>query len=149
VARSNGEEILTYLEPDDTVATIIDTTVWIDFFRNKKTEQTDLLEVVVRRGDAALGDLIVSEVLQGVDSDKEVRSLKRHFSNFDIHPMLGRRNAVQSAVNYRKLRTKGFTIRKIVDCWIATFCIEHGFALLHNDRDFDPFEEHLKLKVLR
>lgn len=149
MARSNGEEILTHLEPGDTVPTIIDTTVWIDFFRNEKTEQTDLLEIVVRRGDAALGDLIVSEVLQGVDSDREFRSLKRHFSNFEIYPMLGRQNAIQSALNYRKLRAKGFTIRKTVDCWIATFCIERGFPLLHNDRDFDPFEQHLKLKVLR
>lgn len=147
--RSNGEGILTLLEPGDTVPTIIDTTVWIDFFRNEKTAQTDLLEVVVRRGDAALGDLIVSEVLQGVDSDREFRALSRHFSNFEIYPMLGRRNAIQSAVNYRKLRAKGFTIRKIVDCWIATFCIECGFPLLHNDRDFGPFELHLKLKVLR
>ena len=127
---------------------IIDTTVWIDFFRNAKTEQTDLLELVVRRGEAALGDLIVSEVLQGIDSDKEFRSLKRHFSNFPIYPMIGRRNAIQSAVNYCKLRAKGVTVRKIVDCWIATFCIESGFPLLHNDRDFDPFEQHLKLKVL-
>ena len=128
---------------------IIDTTVWIDFFRDTKTEQTDLLEVVIRRGDAALGDVIVSEVLQGIDSDREFRSVKRHFSNFRIYPMIGRRNAIQSAANYRKLRAKGFTIRKIVDCWIATFCIERGFPLLHNDRDFDPFEQHLKLKVLR
>ena len=128
---------------------IIDTTVWIDFFRNAKTEQTNLLEVVVRRGDAALGDLIVSEVLQGVDADKEFRSLKRHFSSFRIYPMIGRQNAIQSAVNYRKLRAKGFTVRKTVDCWIATFCIERRFPLLHNDRDFDPFEQHLGLKVLR
>jgi predicted nucleic acid-binding protein len=62
--------------------------------------------------------------------------------------MIGRRNAIQSAVNYRKLRAKGFTVRKIVDCWIASFCMERGFSLLHNDHDFDPFEEHLKLKVL-
>ena len=52
---------------------IIDTTVWIDFFRDAKTEETDLLEVVIRRGDAALGDVIVSEVLQGIDSDRESR----------------------------------------------------------------------------
>lgn len=127
---------------------IVDTTVWIDFFRDAKTEQTGLLEIIVRRGEAALGDVILSEVLQGVESDKEFRSLKRHFSNFPIYPMIGRRNAIQSAVNYRKLRAKGFTVRKIVDCWIASFCIERGFPLLHNDRDFDPFEEHLKLKVL-
>jgi predicted nucleic acid-binding protein len=130
------------------VPAIIDTTVWIDFFRNSKTEQTDLLELVVRRGEAALGDMILSEVLQGIDSAREFRSLKRHFSNFPIYPMIGRRNAIQSAVNYRKLRARGITVRKIVDCWIATFCLERGFPLLHNDRDFDPFEQHLKLKVL-
>jgi predicted nucleic acid-binding protein len=131
------------------VPAIIDTTVWIDFFRNSKTEQVDLLESVIRRGDAALGDLILGEVLQGIDSDKEFRSLRRHLSHFPIYPMIGPRNASQSAVNYRKLRAKGITVRKIVDCWIATFCIELGFSLLHNDRDFDPFEQHLRLRVLR
>jgi len=130
------------------VPVIIDTTVWIDFFQDAKTEQTVLLETVVRRGEAALGDLIISEVLQGVDSDKDFRSVKRHFSDFHIYSMVGRENAIQSAVNYRKLRTKGITVRKTVDCWIATFCIEHRFPLLHNDRDFDPFEQHLALQVL-
>ncbi|HEY2383016.1 MAG TPA: PIN domain nuclease [Terriglobia bacterium] len=128
---------------------IVDTTVWIDFFRDSKSEQTDLLERIIRRGEAALGDVILSEVLQGIDSDKEFRSVKRHFSNFPIYLMIGRRNAIQSAANYRKLRSKGITVRKTVDCWIATFCIERGFPLLHNDRDFDPFEEHLELRVLR
>jgi predicted nucleic acid-binding protein len=128
---------------------IVDTTVWIDFFRNSKTRQTDLLEFVIRRGEAALGDVILSEILQGIDADRECRTLKRHFSSFPIYPMIGRRNAIQSAANYRKLRAKGITVHKIVDCWIATFCIERGFPLLHNDRDFDPFERHLKLQVLR
>jgi predicted nucleic acid-binding protein len=127
---------------------IIDTTVWIDFFRNANTEQTDLLEFVIRRGHAAVGDLILSEVLQGVESEREFRSLQRHFLNFPIYAIVDRHNAIQSAVNYRKLRAKGLTVRKTVDCWIATFCIERGFPLLHNDRDFDPFERHLKLKVL-
>ena len=135
--------------PVATVPVIIDTTVWIDFFRSAKTEQTDLFEKVIRRGDAAVGDLIVSEILQGVDTDKEFRSLKRHLSNFHVYPMVGRQNAIQSAVNYRKLRAKGITVRKSVDCWIATFCIERRFPLLHNDRDFDPFAQHLGLKVLR
>jgi len=129
------------------MAVIVDTTVWIDFFRGTKTPQIQSLETIVRRGDAALGDLIVSEVLQGVATDKEFRILKRHFANFPIHAMVGRHIAVQSAINYRKLRAKGFTVRKIVDCWIATFCIERGFPLLHNDRDFDPFEKHLGLQT--
>ncbi len=127
---------------------VVDTTVWIDFFRNAETPQTHMLEMVVRSGDAALGDLILSEVLQGVVGDKEFRTVKRHLAEFTVYPMLGRRIAVQSAVNYRKLRAKGSTVRKIVDCWIATFCIERGFPLLHNDRDFNPFEKHLGLKTL-
>src|SRR5262245_12844125 len=105
-------------ESDDIVPAVVDTTVWIDFFRNAKTEQTDLLELVIRRGEAALGDLILSEILQGIDSDREFRALKRHYSDSPIYSMIGRENAVPSAVNYRKLRAKGITVRKIVDCWI-------------------------------
>src|SRR5882724_852064 len=129
----------------ESVPVIIDTTVWIDFFRNTATEQTELLELVVRRGDAALGDLIVGEILQGVETDKEFRLLKRQLANFPAYSMVGRENAVRSAMNYRKLRAKGFTVRKTVDCWIATFCIEQRFPLLHSDRDFDPFQKHLGL----
>ena len=131
------------------MAVVIDTTVWIDFFRNRQTPQTDALKQVVRRGDAVLGDLIVSEILQGVKSDKDFRSLARHLSRFGILPMVGRDYAIKSASNYRLLRSKGVTIRKTVDCWIATFCIERHFYLLHNDRDFDPFEKYLGLRVLR
>jgi hypothetical protein len=130
------------------VPVIIDTTVWIDFFRNAATEQTVLLDQVVRRGDAALGDLIIGEILQGVASDKEFRLVRRHLANFPTYSMVGRENAIRSAINYRKLRARGFTVRKTVDCWIATFCIEQRFHLLHNDHDFDPFEKHLSLKVV-
>jgi len=128
---------------------VVDTTVWIDFFKGTKTQQTQILETIVRRGEAAIGDIILSEVLQGVVDDKEFRSLKRRFADFPIYPMIGRRLAVDSAVNYRKLRAKGITIRKTVDCWIATFCIARRVPLLHDDRDFDPFEKHLGLKVVR
>jgi predicted nucleic acid-binding protein len=126
---------------------IVDTTVWIDLFRGADTPQTRLLESVVKRGEAAIGDLILTEVLQGIIAEKEFRAVKRHFSNFPIHIMVGRHLALQSAMNYHKLRAKGFTVRKVVDCWIATFCIERGFSLLHNDRDFHPFEKHLGLKA--
>ena len=126
---------------------IVDTTVWIDFFRDIRTPQTGALETIVRRGDAAIGDLILTEVLQGIVEEKDFRAVKRHFANFPLHPMVGRHLALQSAVNYRRLRTKGFTVHKTVGCWIATFCIVRGFSLLHNDRDFDPFEKHLGLKT--
>jgi predicted nucleic acid-binding protein len=129
------------------MAVIVDTTVWVDLFRGTDTPKTRLLDLVVKRGDAAIGDLILTEVLQGVVAEKEFRAVKRHLSNFPIHIMVGRHLALQSAINYRKLRAKGFTVSKIVDCWIATFCIQRGFALLHNDHDFDPFEKHLGLKI--
>src|SRR5215475_12002015 len=132
-----------------TMPVIVDTTVWIDFFEGTNTPQSEFLDTLVRQGDAAIGDLILTEVLQGIDDDKEYRLVKRHLSDFHIYPMIGRDYALKSAMNYRKLRAKGFTIRKTVDCWIATFCIERRFPLLHNDRDFDAFEQHLKLKVLR
>ena len=77
-----------------------------------------------------------------------IRVAQRGNANFPIHSMVGRHIAVQSAINYRKLRAKGFIVRKIVDCWIATFCIERGFPLLHDDRDFDPFEKHLGLQTI-
>ncbi len=56
--------------------------------------------------------------------------------------------AVAAAENYRILRTKGITVRKTIDCLIATFCIREGHELLHRDRDFDPFEMHLGLQVI-
>jgi hypothetical protein len=56
--------------------------------------------------------------------------------------------AMQSAENYRSLRRKGVTVRSTVDCLIATFCIEDGHQLLHRDRDFDLFEQHMRLHVL-
>jgi predicted nucleic acid-binding protein len=131
------------------MAVVVDTTVWIDFFKGAVTPGTQALDGVVRRGDAVLGDIVLGEILQGVSDDRQFRILLRHLSAFAVQPMVGRRIAVQSAVNYRKLRARGLTVRKTVDCWIATFCIERGFALLHDDRDFDPFEKYLGLKTFR
>jgi predicted nucleic acid-binding protein len=57
--------------------------------------------------------------------------------------------ALKSVDNYRYLRKRGVTIRKTIDMIIGTFCIEMNSPLLHQDRDFDPMEKHLKLKVVR
>ena len=62
--------------------------------------------------------------------------------------MLGREQALKSALNYKYLRKKGVTVRKTIDVMIGTFCIENNFTLLHNDKDFTPLEKHLKLKVM-
>ncbi len=128
--------------------TLLDTSVWIDFFRGTTTPQVTLLEQVVRQGRAVLGDLILCEVLQGIVDEREFTLVHHYLIAFPVLLMGGQDLAVASARNYRLLRRQGFTVRKTIDCLIATFCIEHGLALLHNDRDFDPFERSLGLQVL-
>jgi predicted nucleic acid-binding protein len=95
-----------------------------------------------------LTDLILSEVLQGVRTDRQFREVRRELSKLEIFTTGGIAFAVASAQNYRTLRTHGYTIRRTIDCWIATFCLLNGHALLHNDRDFDPFEHVLGLQVI-
>ncbi len=131
------------------MTTLIDTTVWIDFFRGVDTPQVALLEAVVREGQAALGDLILCEVLQGIREEGDFKRVRRQFGPFPVLSMVGPEIAVQSAINFRRLRAKGITVRKTIDCLIATFCIEKDVELLHHDRDFDPFEGELGLRVLR
>jgi predicted nucleic acid-binding protein len=127
------------------VLVLVDTTVWIDFFHGAATWQVDRFEELLRNGEVALGDLIVSELLQGIRSDRDFEHFKRRLSAFPIFSMAGLERAIKSAENYRRLRSLGYTVRKTMDCLIATFCIESGLSLLHNDRDFDIFEKELGL----
>lgn len=129
--------------------TVVDASVWIDYFNGRGTRETDLLERLVGTGRLLIGDLILAEVLQGFRSDFDFQRARRHFEAFECPAMVGRQIAVAAAQNYRTLRAKGVTVRKTIDAIIATFCIKHGHTLLHSDRDFDPFERHLGLLVLR
>lgn len=97
--------------------------------------------------DFLVGDLILLEVLQGARNDGHAARLEREMREFPVTNMLDGDLAVKAARNYRALRTKGITIRKTADVIIATFCIEHGHELLHDDRDFGPFSEHLGLRA--
>lgn len=99
--------------------------------------------------DIVLGDLILLELLQGCTSDSHARQLQRDLQNFGTVPMLNEKVAVQAAANYRRLRTRGITVRKTIDLIVATFCINNDHELLHQDRDFIHFEKHLGLMVFR
>ena len=127
---------------------IVDTTVWIDYFAGTVNRQTTWL----RRagGVAAIGltDLILCEILQGVRRDTEFSRIQSRLLNLDVFDSGGIALTLAAARNYRFLRTKAYTVRTTIDLLIATFCIEAGHELLHHDRDFDPFEEHLGLRVL-
>jgi len=127
---------------------LVDSSVWIDYFNGKITKQTNLLHSLVGNELIVIGDLILTEVLQGFQKDKDFNKASELLDCFIFKEMLGKEIAVQSAENYRILKKKGVTVRKTIDVIIATFCIENNLPLLHSDRDFRPMEKHLSLKVI-
>jgi predicted nucleic acid-binding protein len=127
---------------------LVDSTVWIDYFNGRVTPQTDYLDAALGTLPVLVGDLILAEVLQGFRLDSDFEQARRALAKFTPARLVDATLAVQSTRNYRVLRQKGITVRKTIDGLIATFCIEHNHALLHNDSDFDPYEQYLGLSVV-
>ena len=127
---------------------LVDSSVWIDYFNGRNTWQTDLLEKLLSDVPIIIGDLILAEILQGFRSDNDYKTAKSFLSDLPFRQMGGYQVAVQSAQNFRTLRKKGVTVRKTNDVIIGTYCILEGLPLLHDDRDFEPMESHLSLKIL-
>ena len=125
---------------------LVDSSVWIDYFRAADTPQVALLDSLLGRTRIAVGDLIAAEVLQGVRDDKQFQWVKQVFDSFTRLDLYDYDLAVKAAENHRVLRANGITIRKTIDTLIATRCIEDGLTLLHADRDFVPFAQHLGLR---
>ena len=125
---------------------LVDSSVWIDYFRGTQTPQTEKLDGLLSREPVAVGDLILTEVLQGFGSERDFNEARRLLTSLLVVELGGREIAIQAARNFRILRAQGVTIRKTIDTVIATRCIESGFTLLHSDRDFDPFVQHLGLR---
>jgi predicted nucleic acid-binding protein len=127
---------------------VVDSTVWIDFFRGRPTRETDILRASIGRGAVLVGDLVLAEVLQGFPNEHQAESGRRTLELFAVEPMVGRDIAVAAARNYRLLRSRGITVRRTIDVLIGTFCIERDHLLLHRDRDFDPMVAHLGLQAV-
>ncbi len=127
---------------------VVDSSVWIDYFNGEVTKQTNILDSLIDNELIVIGDIILTEVLQGFHNDSDYKQAKELFDSLIFKQMLGKDQAIKSAENYRFLRKKGITVRKTIDVIIATFCIENSFTLLHSDKDFEPIEKHLDLKVL-
>ena len=127
---------------------VVDSSVWIDYFNGKVTKQTNLLDSLLGSELIVIGDIILTEVLQGFQEDRDFKKAKELLDTLIFREMLGKDLAIKSAKNYRRLRKKGVTVRKTIDVIIATFCIENNLPLLHSDRDFRPMEKHLNLKVI-
>lgn len=129
------------------MAILVDSSVWVDFFNGTPTPEVDLLDRLLGKARLVVGDLIVAEVLQGFRHDRDHEQAKEALLRFPVLSMGGLDLALASAVNYRTLRRRGITVRKTIDCWIATFCLRENLELLHADRDFEPFALHLGLQV--
>jgi predicted nucleic acid-binding protein len=127
---------------------VVDSSVWIAFFRAEKRASTLKLLSLLSSGEIIVGDIILLELLQGARDHTHANHIEKHLRTFQIANMLDTDLAVMAAWNYRELRRKGITIRKSADLIIGTFCIEHGHSLLQHDRDFMPMHEHLGLKLL-
>ena len=125
---------------------LVDSSVWIDYFRGVATPQSDRLDALLGAEPLAIGDIILTEVLQGFSTERDFTDALRLMTSLTIIEIAGQHVAVQAARNFRALRGHGLTVRKTIDTLIATRCITSGHALLYSDRDFDPFVEHLGLK---
>ncbi len=127
---------------------LVDSSVWITYFNGVAAPQTDYLHAAVAQREILVGDIILAEVLQGFRRDADFEAARQALSRFPQVTMLDPALAVRSAQNYRELRKRGITVRKTIDTMIATRCIESGYDLLHSDRDFEPFVQHLALRVV-
>ena len=127
---------------------LVDSSVWIDFFRNQPTAQAEWLDRNLGIEGLLVGDLILAEVLRGFKNDRGFAEARRMLGQLKQVALCGEDLAVEAARNFRKLRAKGVTVRGTIDVIIATRCIMDGVRLLHSDRDFDPFEAHLGLRAV-
>jgi predicted nucleic acid-binding protein len=127
---------------------IVDTTVWIDYWDGTSTPEAEWLDAELDRQRLGVTDIIVCELLQGVRDEAEVTAVERELAKFEVFNTGGIELARAAAENYRALRRHGYTVRKTIDCLIATFCLREGHSLLHRDRDFDAFERLLNLSVI-
>jgi predicted nucleic acid-binding protein len=124
---------------------VVDSSVWIDFLNGRNASHVSVLRAALGKDEIIVGDLMLCEVLQGLDGERAARQVESLLRRFEIVPMAGDVIAVAAARNFRSLRRRGVTVRKTIDLLIGTWCIENRQPLLHNDSDFRPMSKHLGL----
>jgi predicted nucleic acid-binding protein len=124
---------------------VVDSSVWIDFINGRSALHVEQLNGFLGTDEIIVGDLMLCEVLQGLDSEGAAREVEALMRRFDVVAMAGAAIAVAAARNFRFLRRRGITIRKTIDMLIGTWCIENRIPLLHNDSDFRPMARFLGL----
>ncbi len=127
---------------------LVDSSVWIEFFGQRAGPASDTLRRVLETDPILVADLVLVEVLQGFRSDEQFLLAQATFRLFEIVSPMSPEIALASAQNHRYLVSRGLTVRKTIDTILATYCIRNGIRLLHRDRDFDGFADHLGLTVI-
>jgi len=125
---------------------LVDSSVWIGYFNGTINPQTNKLDSLLGGELLGIGDLILAEVLQGFGNESDFRRVRSLLTSLTVIDLGGQEIAIKAAIHFRTLRKLGFTVRKTIDSIIATKCIDRGYDLLHNDRDFDLFVKHLGLR---
>ncbi len=127
---------------------LVDTSVWVDYFNGIINQKTNKLDLILSNNVVITGDIILTEILQGFRNDKDYQTAKNYLDSLYYYQFIDKSMSIKAAENFRFLRKKGITVRKTTDILIGTFCIEYNIPLLHNDKDFQPMEEYLHLKVI-
>ena len=130
---------------------IVDSSVWIDGFNPKiTTPQKEILKQLIQKDyPIFLCPIIYQEVLQGIREEKmfnQIKFILQQYRMLNIELMFVTNYAVDL---YRHLRKKGITIRKSVDCLIASYAIIANIPILHNDNDFAQIAKESKLKIFK
>ena len=128
---------------------LVDTSVWVDYFNGVNAPTTNLLDRLLGSGRLLIGDLILAEILQGFTSEAGYRRARDLLVDIPCADLVGKQLALAAADHRRKLRAQGVTVRRTIDVLIGTFCILRSHELLHADRDFEPMEQHLGLRIFR
>ena len=129
--------------------TIIDTSVWIDYFNAIINSKTDNVVELIKANEVLILPVILQEVLQGIRKDKLFNSIIETLVPLEFISYHQTEMSIAAASLYRNLKTKGVTIRKPNDCLIAAICIANDIPLLHNDKDFDNIAKHTSLKIYK
>lgn len=128
--------------------TVVDTTVWVDFFRDAPSWQTAHLVDLIEADEAVLlTDVVLTEILQGLRTEADVRRVERRLAAFDVARLESLEDFRRAAGLYRRARRAGYTIRRTLDCLIASVCIRDQVELLHADADFDHLAACTPLRV--
>ncbi|MGI8518671.1 MAG: type II toxin-antitoxin system VapC family toxin [Acidimicrobiia bacterium] len=129
--------------------TIVDTSVWIDFFRGADSRQVERLVGLIESDEGVgITDVILAELLQGMTSVAAATSLDRQMSHFDVFELGSLDDFRRAAYLYRQARRRGQTIRRTLDCLIASVCIRESLPILHSDSDFDRLAVSTDLRIV-